>query len=96
MPIFYIRDSQDAFRRAASRDKSLHIVEGATHIAMYDTPEFVKEAMAQLVPLYQNVGPLSAHAATDVAASAALPAYEAYSSPLLSSCLHEFKKETSS
>jgi fermentation-respiration switch protein FrsA (DUF1100 family) len=73
--------SQDAFRRDGSRDKSLHIVEGATHIAMYDTPEFVKEAMAQLVPLYQNaskassasnfVGPLSAHAATDVAASAA-------------------------
>jgi uncharacterized protein len=63
--------SQDAFRRAASRDKSLYIVEGATHIAMYDTPECVKQAMAQLVPLYQNagkvsaatnfVGPLSAH-----------------------------------
>jgi hypothetical protein len=68
-------------RRAGSRDKRLHIVEGATHIAMYDTPEFVKQAMSQLVPLYQNagkassasnfVGPLSAHAATDVAASAA-------------------------
>jgi hypothetical protein len=26
--------SQDAFRRAGSRDKSLHIIEGATHIAM--------------------------------------------------------------
>jgi NAD(P)-dependent dehydrogenase (short-subunit alcohol dehydrogenase family) len=67
-----------------SRDKSLHIVEGATHIAMYDTPEYVKQAIAQLVPLYQNagkasanslVGPLSAHAATDAAAkSAAAPA----------------------
>jgi hypothetical protein len=51
---------------------------------MYDTPEFVKQAMAQLVPLYQNagkssssskfVGPLSAHAATSVAASAATAA----------------------
>ena len=75
--------SQDAFRRAGSRDKSLHIVEGATHIAMYDTPEYVKQAMAQLVPLYQNagkisasnlVGPLSAHAATNVAKAAASPA----------------------
>jgi hypothetical protein len=76
--------SQDAFRRAGSRDKSLHIVDGATHIAMYDTPEYVKQAMAQLVPLYQNVGkassvsnfvgPLSAHPATDVAASATSPA----------------------
>jgi len=76
--------SQDALRRAGSRDKSLYIVEGATHIAMYDTPEYVKQAMAQLVPLYQNAGkastnnlvaPLSAHAATDAAAkSAAAPA----------------------
>jgi fermentation-respiration switch protein FrsA (DUF1100 family) len=76
--------SQDAFKRAGSSDKSLHIVEGGTHIAMYDTPEYVKQAMAQLVPLYQNagqsssasnfVGPLSAHAATNVAKSAASPA----------------------
>ena len=71
--------SQDALNRAASRDKRLHIVEGATHIAMYDTPEYVKQAIDQLVPLYKNVGkgtsanhfvgPLSAHAATGVAAS---------------------------
>ena len=70
--------SQDAFRRAGSRDKSLQIVEGATHIAMYDTPEFANQALSHLVPLYQNVGkasssrnlvgPLSAHPATDVAA----------------------------
>jgi hypothetical protein len=69
------------FRRAGSRDKSLHIVDGATHIATYDTPEFVKQAMAQLVPLYRNagqassesnfVGPLSAHTGTGVAASVA-------------------------
>lgn len=73
--------SQDAFKRAGSRDKRLHIVEGATHIAMYDRPEYVKQAMDQLAPLYQNagkassvgnlLGPLSAHAAADVAVSAA-------------------------
>jgi hypothetical protein len=34
----------------------LHIVEGATHIAMYDTPGYMQQALAQLVPLYQNVG----------------------------------------
>jgi fermentation-respiration switch protein FrsA (DUF1100 family) len=72
---------QDAFKRAGSRDKRLHIVEGATHIAMYDTPEYVKEAMDQLVPLYKNagkassannyLGPLTAHTATEVGASAA-------------------------
>jgi fermentation-respiration switch protein FrsA (DUF1100 family) len=73
--------SQDAFKRAGSRDKRLHIVEGATHIAMYDTPGYITEAMEELVPLYKNagkaslansfVGPLSAHTATEVAASAA-------------------------
>lgn len=40
--------SQDAFKRAGSRDKRLHIVEGATHIAMYDRPEYVKQVMYQL------------------------------------------------
>jgi fermentation-respiration switch protein FrsA (DUF1100 family) len=73
--------SQDAFKRAGSRDKRLHIVEGATHIAMYDTPEYVKEAMDQLVLPYKNagkvpsannyLGPLTAHTATEVGASAA-------------------------
>jgi hypothetical protein len=48
---------------------------------MYDTPEYVKAAMDQLVPLYKNagkassannfVGPLNAHTAKEVAASAA-------------------------
>jgi fermentation-respiration switch protein FrsA (DUF1100 family) len=76
--------SQDAFRRAGSRDKSLDIVEGATHIATYDTPEYVKQALAHLVPLYQNAGgpplasnfarPLCAHAATNLGKSEASPA----------------------
>jgi fermentation-respiration switch protein FrsA (DUF1100 family) len=48
--------SEDAFKRAGSRDKSLNIVEGATHIGMYDTPVHMQQALAQLLPLYQNVG----------------------------------------
>jgi hypothetical protein len=46
---------------------------------MYDTPEFVKQAMAHLVPLYQSAGkasspsnfvrPLAAHAPSDAAGS---------------------------
>jgi hypothetical protein len=55
--------SEDAFKRAGSRDKSLHIVEGATHIAMYDTPGYMQQALAHLVPLYQNVGKSSSTAA---------------------------------
>ena len=55
--------SEDAFKRAGSRDKRLHIVEGATHIAMYDTPGYMQQALAQLIPLYQNVGKSSSTAA---------------------------------
>jgi hypothetical protein len=58
--------SEDAFKRAGSRDKSLHIVEGATHIAMYDTPGYMQQALAQLVPLYQNVGKSSSTAAVAI------------------------------
>jgi hypothetical protein len=32
----------------------LHIGEGATHIAMYDTPGYMQQALAQLVPLYHK------------------------------------------
>ncbi len=45
--------SEDLFRRAASRDKHLHIVAGGTHIGMYDKPELVAEAMSRLAPFFK-------------------------------------------
>lgn len=45
--------SEDLFRRAASQDKHLHIVPGASHIGLYDKPELVAEAMAQLGPFFK-------------------------------------------
>jgi fermentation-respiration switch protein FrsA (DUF1100 family) len=45
--------SQDAFKRAASRDKNLHIVDGAGHVDLYDRPEFVTEVMSKLAPFYK-------------------------------------------
>ncbi|MCP1607829.1 alpha/beta hydrolase [Pseudomonas citronellolis] len=45
--------SEDLFRRAASKDKHLHIVPGGTHIGMYDKPELVGEAMAKLGPFFK-------------------------------------------
>jgi hypothetical protein len=44
--------SEDAFRRAASRDKKLHIIDGASHVDLYDKPEYVAQAMAKLTPFY--------------------------------------------
>lgn len=45
--------SKDVLERAASRDKQLHIVEGAGHMDLYDGEGFVGEAMAKLVPFYR-------------------------------------------
>jgi len=46
--------SEDLYRRAASQDKDLLIVEGGTHIAMYDQPALVYAAMGRLAPFYHT------------------------------------------
>lgn len=44
--------SKDIFVKAASRSKDLHIVEGASHLALYDQTGPVAEAISKLVPFY--------------------------------------------
>lgn len=44
--------SEELYRRAAAKDKTLHLVEGATHIAMYDI--YVPQAMEQLAPFFRR------------------------------------------
>lgn len=46
--------SKDLFAKAAGAEKNLHIVEGGTHLALYDQPEAVDEAMSKLTPFYQR------------------------------------------
>ncbi|MCV2217945.1 alpha/beta hydrolase [Thauera sp. Sel9] len=46
--------SEELFRRAASKDKDLLIVEGGTHIAMYDQPDMVGAAMARFAPFFKT------------------------------------------
>lgn len=46
--------SQDLMKRAGTTDKQLYIVEGANHMKLYDIPQYVNEALAQLVPFFQN------------------------------------------
>ncbi|MGV7121268.1 alpha/beta hydrolase [Sphingopyxis sp. 550A] len=46
--------SKDILAKAASAQKDLHIVEGGTHLALYDQPAAVDEAMANLAPFYRN------------------------------------------
>lgn len=44
--------SDDLLARAASTDKTLHIVEGANHMSLYDVPQYVDEAVSVLVPFF--------------------------------------------
>ncbi len=42
--------SEDLYRRAGSADKTMHLVQDATHIAMYD--KYVPQALEALVPFF--------------------------------------------
>ncbi|WP_206220039.1 alpha/beta hydrolase [Aeromonas dhakensis] len=45
--------SDDLLARAASTDKTLHVVEGANHMSMYDVPKYVDEAVSVLAPFFK-------------------------------------------
>ena len=44
--------SDDLLVRAASNDKSMHLVEGANHMDLYDRDPFVSEAVSALAPFF--------------------------------------------
>jgi len=46
--------SDDLFRRAASRNKSFHVVADANHMSLYDVPRFVDEAAGKLAPFFRS------------------------------------------
>lgn len=46
--------SDDLLARAASTDKTLHVVEGAHHMSLYDVPKYVDEAVAKLAPFFST------------------------------------------
>ncbi len=58
--------SDDLFARAAGQDKTLHVVEGANHMDLYDGPAFVEEAVSVLAPFFHRTlaaGPIAKAAA---------------------------------
>jgi fermentation-respiration switch protein FrsA (DUF1100 family) len=46
--------SDDLFDRAASTDKSFHVVEGANHMDLYDGGRFIDEAISVLAPFFKG------------------------------------------
>jgi fermentation-respiration switch protein FrsA (DUF1100 family) len=58
--------SDDLFKRAASKDKSFHVVDGANHMDLYDGAKFVDEAVSVLAPFFREklaAGNAAKHAA---------------------------------
>ncbi|MBX3232633.1 MAG: alpha/beta hydrolase [Labilithrix sp.] len=46
--------SDDLLARAASKDKTLHLVEGADHMDLYDVQKYVDEAISKLAPFFSS------------------------------------------
>lgn len=46
--------SDDLLERAATSDKRKYIIEGANHMSLYDRENYVSEAVARLVPFFQE------------------------------------------
>lgn len=48
------RDGYELFNRAASQNKHLHVVQGASHYDLYDKPEATDEALKHLIPFFKE------------------------------------------
>ncbi|WMN61658.1 alpha/beta hydrolase (plasmid) [Pseudoalteromonas xiamenensis] len=48
------RDGFDLFNRARSSQKTIHVVEGATHYDLYDQPQATEQALAQVIPFFKQ------------------------------------------
>ena len=46
--------SDDLLARAASKDKQMHVVDGANHMSLYDVPQYVDEAVSVLAPFFRR------------------------------------------
>ncbi|MBC3539308.1 alpha/beta hydrolase [Rufibacter sediminis] len=48
------RDGFDLYNKAASTDKKIHVVKGASHYDLYDRPEATREALEHIVPFFNE------------------------------------------
>lgn len=46
--------SDNLYERAASKEKTFHVVKGANHMSLYDVPQFVDEAVVQLGSFFRK------------------------------------------
>jgi fermentation-respiration switch protein FrsA (DUF1100 family) len=55
--------SGDLYKRAASKNRNYHVVEGTNHISLYDVPQYVGEAVSKLAPFFKTNRAVQRHAA---------------------------------
>ncbi|MFT4092708.1 MAG: alpha/beta hydrolase [Niabella sp.] len=48
------RDGFELFNKAASKQKSIQVVPGASHYNLYDTPEYTSKALEQIIPFFNK------------------------------------------
>jgi hypothetical protein len=48
------RDGFDLLSKAASKNKSIHVIPGASHYDLYDQPEATAQALVKLVPFFKE------------------------------------------
>lgn len=46
--------SDDLLKRAASKEKSLHVVKGSNHMKLYDVSKYVDEAVSVPGPFFRK------------------------------------------
>ncbi|ANM74366.1 putative alpha/beta superfamily hydrolase [Lactiplantibacillus plantarum] len=49
-----LRFSEDLLKKAASKNKELFTIEGATHVDLYDKPEYVDQAVAKAATFFKE------------------------------------------
>ncbi|MGV8095826.1 MAG: alpha/beta hydrolase [Mangrovibacterium sp.] len=47
------RDGFELFDKAASREKSIQVVQGASHYDLYDIPEYTSQALDKIIPFFK-------------------------------------------
>jgi len=48
------RDGYELFNKAASKDKSIQVVSGASHYDLYDIPEYTSQALDKIIPFFKK------------------------------------------
>jgi fermentation-respiration switch protein FrsA (DUF1100 family) len=48
------RDGFELYRKAASKNKTIHVVQGASHYDLYDQPEATGQALEKLLPFFKE------------------------------------------